>query len=148
MMILIMTMKKIKLFMNQYNKVSKEWNDILVPDILLITVFIGKSIKMFINVNFTWTAIISLLMSSIYIFLIISILRQKKYVILKNVSFLLQNVWAILDVLVWIMSIVNIYSYSGWKNMAIYISTLVVVVSYISLQIYLYVNKKLVFRNK
>ena len=64
--------------MNQYHKVTKKWNDILVLDIFLITPFICKSIKMFINVNFTWTAIISLLMSSIYIFLIIGILRQKK----------------------------------------------------------------------
>lgn len=137
MMILIMTKKKIKLFMNQYNKVFKKWNDILVLDIFLIIPFIGKSIKMFINVNFTWTAIISLLMSSIYIFMLVNLLRSKsKYVILKNVSFLMQNIWEILDVLVWIMSIVNIYSYSGWKNMAIYISTLVVIVSYISLQLY------------
>ena len=138
---------QIKLFMNQYNKVLK-WNDILLPDVVLISVFIGKSIKMFINVNFTWTAIISLLMSSIYIFLIVRVLRgKKKYVILKNVSFLMQNIWAILDVLVWIMSIVNIYSYSGWKNMAIYISTLVVIVSYVFLQIYLYANNKMVFKN-
>ncbi len=132
--------------MNQCNKVLK-WNDILLPDVLLISVFIGKSIKMFINVNFTWTAIISLLMSSIYIFLIVRVLRgKKKYVILKNVSFLMQNIWAILDVLVWIMSIVNIYSYYGWKNMAIYISTLVVIVSYVFLQIYLYANNKMVFK--
>ena len=107
---------QIKLFMNQYNKVLK-WNDILLPDVLLISVFIGKSIKMFINVNFTWTAIISLLMSSIYIFLIVRVLRgKKKYVILKNVSFLMQNIWAILDVLVWIMSIVNIYSYFKFRK--------------------------------
>ena len=35
-----------------------------------------------------------------------------------------------------------------WKNMAIYISTLVILVSYISLQIYLYSTHKLTFRKR
>lgn len=129
------------------DKFLKIWNDILLPDCLLVLCFIRKSMKMLGHISLDWY--VSLLYSLAVIFILISIIREKKsYVELQGVSSFTENVWAILDRMVWIISILNIYDYSGWKNVAIYISTLVILVSYISLQIYLYSTHKLTFRKR
>lgn len=129
----------------KFNAFLSFWNDVLILDIGCVSGFISKTIILFLNISVGLKYLISIVMTCIYALLIIYALRKKGgNVILKDVSFLMQNIWGILGLLTVALSIANMYT--PGVNMVLYFSTLAVLLSYITLQIYLYATHKMVLK--
>lgn len=81
--------------------------------------------------------------------IIYALSKKGSYFRFKNVSPTTVKIWEFIELLTIVLSIANRHKYDNWEvNITIYVVTLVVLLSYFSLQIYLYSTHKLTFRKR
>ncbi len=133
-----MNMKKNKAIMKQY------W-DIIEMDLLMIASLVYKGVIMFIDITLMGRMV---LFSSILLFCL-AIIAYSIFVawgygkmVIKDVSFLMQNIWSVVKLLSFVLLLINIKERSFIIDLWIYFSTLAIFILQLSLQIYFYVNDK------
>lgn len=125
-------------------------NDVLILDIAFVLLFVSKTIKLFFDANQIVIYCNAIIGTCISVLVIIYALSKKgSYFRFKNVSPTTVKIWEIIELLTIVLSIANRHKYDNWEvNIIIYVVTLVVLLSYFSLQIYLYATHKLTFRKR
>lgn len=114
---------------------------IVAIDVELCLFYLLKGMILYVELGSDYRKMIAVMALVILALLFVQFVFNS-FPVLKNVSPLCENMWAIIKLLVFVMFIVNL----KFSDMISYSISLFVLMIFLSLQIYFHINKKFVFR--